>query len=234
MKSVTLIIGIWALTSACSCAAQQQAEITMDIHDFEMDRVGKVPSGFKTALTTGGGKPGQWIIRKETDAPSGHNVVAQTSKIRKNSRFPMLILDKLAARDVDVSVRFKPISGRIDQAAGIVWRYQDKDNYFIVRANALEDNVVAYKVEKGRRSSIGVKGKPSSYGVQTDVPSKQWSSLRVIATGKLYEIYLNNRKLFEVENATFTHAGKIGLWTKADSVTYFDDLKVISLDAKPK
>jgi hypothetical protein len=199
------------------------------VNDFETDRIGKVPSGFTTALTTGGGEPGQWIMRKEADAPSGRNVVAQASAIRKNSRFPMLVLDKLVARDVDVSVRFKPISGRIDQAAGLVWRYEDKDNYFVVRANALEDNVVAYKVEKGRRSSIGVKGNPSSYGVQADVPSKQWNSLRVVAEGKLHQIYLNDQKLFEVENATFAQAGRIGLWTKADSVTYFDDLKIMLL-----
>ena len=131
-----------------------------------------------------------------------------------------------------MSVRFKPISGKVEKAAGIVWRYQDKDNYLVVRANALENNVVAYKVEKGKRSSIGIKGDLSSYGVKVEVPGGQWNSLRVVAVGQLFEIYLNDRKLFEVENATFMKAGQIGLWTKADSVTHFDDLKVISLDAQ--
>jgi hypothetical protein len=126
--------------------------------------------------------------------------------------------------------RLRRVSGRVDQGAGIVWRYQDEDNYYVVRANALENNVVAYKVEKGKRSNIGVKGAGSAYGVNTEIPSGQWNSLRVVSDGELFEIYSNHRKLFEVEDATFAEAGRVGLWTKADSVTYFDDLTVVLLD----
>ena len=200
------------------------------VHNFDADRAGTIPAGFSSELTGGGG-PAKWAVLDQADAPSPEKVVAQLSDDRTNRRYPLLIDNTFEARDLDVSVRFKPISGKVDQAAGIVWRYQDADNYFIVRANALEDNVVAYKVEKGKRSSIGIKGDASSYGVKAEVPGGQWNSLRVVVVGKLFEIYLNDRKLFEVESKTFRESGKIGLWTKADSVTHFDDLVAISLDA---
>ena len=193
---------------------------------FENDNAGIVPASFSTALTGKGG-PGRWIIREEANAPSGSKVVAQTTDDRTSYRFPLLVHDKLVARDVDISIRFKPISGSVDQAAGIVWRYLDRNNYYIVRANALEDNVVLYKVEKGRRSDLDVKGTKSSYGAEAKVPSGRWNSLRVVAVGKLFQVYLNDQQLFEVEDTTFTEPGKVGLWTKADSVTYFDDLTIV-------
>ena len=234
MKSPQLIALLSSLVLTYSWVAQLPAEAAMGkatMHDFEDDEPGNVPAGFTSALTGSGG-PAEWVVLHQADAPSGRKVAAQVSADRTNSRYPLLIDDKSKAQDVDVSVRFKPISGTVDQAAGIVWRYQDRGNYFIVRANAMENNVVAYKVEKGKRSSIGIKGDPSSYGVKVEVPGGQWNSLRVVAVGQLFEIYLNDRKLFEVENATLMKAGQIGLWTKADSVTHFDDLKVISLDAQ--
>jgi hypothetical protein len=114
----------------------------------------------------------------------------------------------------------------VDQAAGLVWRYQDEDNYYIVRANALEDNVVLYKVEKGKRTDLPLKGEGRTYGRKTEVPSGQWSTLRLVAQGSLFEVHFNGQKLFDVEDSTFTGPGKVGVWTKADSVTYFDDLTV--------
>jgi len=97
----------------------------------------------------------------------------------------------------------------------------------------VEDNVVAYKTENGKRSNIGVKGKGNAYGVNVDVPHQKWNTLRIIMKGNLIEIFLNHTKLFEVENNTFSEAGKVGLWTKADAVTQFDDLRVQSLDRTP-
>lgn len=200
-------------------------------YDFESDKAGEVPTGFVEALTAGGG-PVKWNVVEAGDTPSGKKAVAQLSNDDTNTRYPLLILDKFTAKDVVVSVRFKPVSGKVDQAAGIVWRLQDKDNYFVVRANALENNVVAYKTVNGKRSSIGVKGDTGSYGVKAEVPSNKWSTLRVRMVGNLAEIYLNDKKLFEVENDALTDAGKVGLWTKADSVIQFDDLKVTPLDKK--
>lgn len=199
------------------------------LYDFEEGNPGEVPGGFTSDLTAGGG-PVKWALLNEEGAPSGGNVVAQLSQDRTNGRYPLLIHDTFSARDVDLSVRFKPVSGSVDQAAGLVWRYQDRNNYYIVRANALEDNVVAYKVENGRRSSIGTKGDVSSYGVKVEVPGGKWSNLRVVAVGGDFGFYLNGKKLFEAEDSTFGAAGKIGLWTKADSVTLFDDLLAVALD----
>jgi len=199
------------------------------VFDFETDEVDQLPAGFTEALTGGGG-PVRWRVQEADDAPSGGKVVAQLSDDRTNARYPHLVRDDFTAKDVDVSVRFKTISGQVDASGGLVFRYKDKDNFYVVRANSLEGNVVAYKTENGRRSNIGVKGRGNAYGVKADVPHQQWNTLRVIMKGNLIEIFLNDRKLFEVENDTFTEAGKVGLWTKADAVTQFDDLRVTSLD----
>lgn len=197
--------------------------------DFEAEEDGAVPSGFTSAVNKG--RPGVWQVERVADAPSGANAVVQTDADRTNSRFPVLVYDGLQATNVDLSVRFQPVSGRVDQAAGLVWRYRDVNNYYVVRANALEDNVVLYKVENGKRSDLPVKGAGRSYGVDADVPDQGWGELRVTARGPLFEVYLGERKLFEVEDHTFTDSGRIGVWTKADSVTRFDDLRIANLDA---
>ena len=137
------------------------------------------------------------------------------------------MLSGRAATDIDLSVRFKPVSGRVDQAGGLVWRFRDEDNYYVVRANALEDNVVLYKVENGRRTDLPLRGEGRTYGKSAEVPNGQWSTLRVVANGSLFEVYLNGTKLYEVEDSTFTSGGRVGVWTKADSVTLFDDLSVV-------
>lgn len=199
--------------------------------DFETAEVGKLPPNFSTALTGGGGAV-TWIVKEEPSAPSGGKVLAQTSTDGTSYRFPLCVYDNFTAKDVMVSVKFKPISGKVDQAAGIVWRYRDKDNYYIVRANALENNVVLYKVEDGKRTDL----KPLdaglfAYGKKAKVPKEQWSELRVVAKGNRFEVSLNGDSLFVVEDDTFTKAGRVGLWTKADSVTYFDNLTIESHDA---
>ncbi|MGH7493647.1 MAG: family 16 glycoside hydrolase [bacterium] len=190
---------------------------------FDNDEAGKPPKGFSFELT-GKGKLGVWLVTKDEAAPSKPNVLAQTDMDATSYRFPLCVFDSVTAAGVDLSVKFKPIKGKVDQAAGLVWRYQDKDNYYIVRANALENNVVLYKVEKGKRTDLDPKDSGLfAYGKKAKVLSGQWSTLRVVAKGTLFEVYLNAEKLFEVEDNTFTGAGKIGLWTKADSYTLFDD-----------
>ena len=192
--------------------------------DFNADVVGQAPKGFLFGHTARVGAPGRWIIQQD----GANNVLAQTDADSTGARFPVAVLADVTAADVDLSARFKPVSGRVDQAAGLVWRYRDEDNYYIVRANALEDNVVLYKVEKGRRTDLPVKGEGRTYGKKADVPGGQWSTLRVVATGPRFEVYFNGTKLYEVEDTTFTQPGKVGVWTKADSVTQFDDLTVVT------
>ena len=193
--------------------------------DFNNDRVGEAPSGFSTALT-GRGRPGKWVVMKDPASPEQGNILAQTDADTTDYRFPVCVYDGLTAKDVDVSVKFKPVSGKGDQGAGIVWRYQNKDNYYIVRANALEGNVVLYKVENGKRTDLPLKGIGRTYGMKEKVPSGQWGTLRVVANGNHFEVYHNGKKLYDVEDETFKEAGKIGLWTKADSVIYFDDVQI--------
>lgn len=203
--------------------------MAMNIHaqtvDFDMDETGKPPKGFTAALT-GRGVPGVWVIHRESSAPSQPNVLAQTDMDATGYRFPLCIYDGFIWKDIDLSVKFKPVKGKGDQAAGLVWRYKDQDNYYIVRANALENNVVLYKVENGKRTDLPLLGKGRTYGAKAKVPSGEWGTLRVVVNGNLFEVFLNGTKLYEVEDTTFTESGKVGLWTKADSYTLFDDLKI--------
>jgi 3-keto-disaccharide hydrolase len=192
--------------------------------DFSDDIVGQAPKGFEFGHTAKVGAPGKWVVQAE----GGNKFLAQVDPDNTRSRFPVAVLSDVTASDVDVSMRFKPVSGRVDQAAGLVWRFQNEDNYYIVRANALENNVVLYKVEKGKRTDLPVKGEGRTYGKKAQIPSGQWSTLRVVAAGPRFEVYFNASKLYEVEDTTFTQAGKIGVWTKADSVTQFDDLTVVT------
>ena len=191
--------------------------------NFEATVVGEIPEGFSTAVTGGGGPP-SWAVVDDPTAPGGAKVLAQQSADRTSYRFPLCLYDLLEAEDVEVSVRFKPISGTVDQAAGLVARFKDKDNYYVVRANALEHNVRLYKVEQGKRKQFA--------GVRVKVLPHQWQSLTLVVQGTHFQVLLNNRPLFEATDATFKDMGKVGLWTKADSVTYFDDFSVKTAAAR--
>jgi Domain of Unknown Function (DUF1080) len=193
---------------------------------FDQASPGKLPAGWTVAMTHAGAPP-RWEIVHDESAPSPPNVLAQLSRDRTAGRFPLAIWDRALLQDGEISVAFKAVDGSIDQAAGIVWRYQDANNYYIARANALENNVVLYKVESRVRSSIAPKGLPSrSYGVKRLIPSGRWNKLKVVFRGATFTVSLNQERLFEAEDTTFQKPGKIGLWTKADSVTYFEDFTI--------
>src|SRR5215207_311527 len=155
---------------------------------------------------------GTWEVRAEADAPSPPNALCQTG----TATFPAFSLGDAVFADVVVATRFKPISGREDRAAGLIFRIQDKDNYYILRANALENNVNFYKYAGGRRSSLKE--------ARAQVPSGQWQELRVEAAGNRFRGFLNGEQVVEVTDDTY-QAGQVGLWTKADSVTCFDDVE---------
>ena len=131
--------------------------------DFNKDKTGEPPKGFLTTLT-GQGRAGVWIVTKDDSSPNQGNVLAQTDADATSYRFPLCVHEGVMTKDADISVKFKPLSGKKDQAAGIVWRYKDKDNYYIVRANALENNVVLYKIQAGKREDLPVKGEGRTYG----------------------------------------------------------------------
>ena len=145
MQALTLL----TMTVAVALAASEARAQTFS---FDKETPGKAPSGFSCGLT-GRGKPGVWIVKADDTAPSPPNALAQTDPDPTDYRFPVCTVDAISAADVDVSVRFKAISGSVDQAAGLVWRFTDVNNYYIVRANAKENNVTLYKVEGGKRTS---------------------------------------------------------------------------------
>ena len=183
---------------------------------------GATPPGFVVALTGGGG-PVSWVVVEDSTAPNGKRALAQTSRDTTDNRFPLCVFGGISARDVQVAVRFKAVSGRVDQAAGVVVRYKDADNYYVARANALEDNVRLYKVEGGRRVQIA--------GISIKVSPGQWHDLRLSARGTHLVVTFDD-KWFEADDATFQSAGLAGLWTKADSVTHFDNLRIESHDRR--
>jgi hypothetical protein len=175
---------------------------------FDTDSVGGLPRGSEEFS-------GSWIVRDEADAPTSPNALCQTA----SAEFPALSLGDSIFGDVLVSARFKPISGETDQAAGIVFRVQDRDNYYIARANALEDNLDIYKYAKGQRSLVA--------SGDVEVPSGLWQELSVDVSGDKIQAFLSGRLVVEAEDSDYA-AGKLGLWTKADSVTCFDDVAAIA------
>jgi hypothetical protein len=220
MRTIAMTIIALLLASPALAEPQPASETGINFDTFE---AGKTPTGFSTALTGGGG-PVSWMIREDSTAPSGGQVLAQTSSDTTDYRFPLCVYDKFTGKDVEVSVKFKAISGKVDQAAGLVARLQDKDNYYIVRANAIEDNVRLYKVVGGSRKQFA--------GTKTKVSSGEWHILKLAVKGKHFQVFFDDKLLFEADDDTFKEAGKVGLWTKADSVTYFDDLKIESYDSQ--
>jgi hypothetical protein len=197
--------------------APQQSSGKQFVYNFDTDTPGQMPAKFHSAKT-GGGTQEKWAVMADPAAPSKSNVVAQTSTDRTDYRFPLLISDEGSFQDLDLSVKFKAVSGSIDRAGGLVFRLKDPNNYYIVRANALENNYRLYHVVNGRRSQFA--------GANFKVTSGEWHELRVEAVGNKIICYYDGNKKIEATDETFKDAGKVGLWTKADSVTSFDDLRV--------
>ncbi len=187
------------------------------VYNFDSDMAERLPAKFHSAKT-GGGAQEKWAVAADPTATSRPNVVTQASTDRTDYRFPLLISDEGSFQDLDLSVKFKAVSGSVDRAGGLVFRLKDANNYYIVRANALENNYRLYRVVNGWRSQFA--------GANLKVTSGEWHELRVEAMGDKITCYYDGSKKIESTDGTFKEAGKVGLWTKADSVTSFDDLRV--------
>jgi hypothetical protein len=185
---------------------------------FESTQTGAAPEGW-TSTFTGSGDP-KWTVESDGTAPSKSKVIKQSGR----ATYPLLLKNDSSVKDGFVEVKFKAISGSQDRAAGVVWRAKDANNYYVARANALEDNVVLYKTVKGVRSPLDIVGRKGGYGTDVKVPAGTWHSLRVDFSGSRFRVSFNGKQLFEVEDSAFADAGKVGLWTKADSVTLFDQV----------
>jgi len=184
--------------------------------NFDSDDAGKTPAGF-TSYATGGGPAGKWVVTEMSGAPSGKHVVVQTDANSTDTRFPVLIADSGDYADLDVSMKAKAISGKIDQGMGLVFRFGDPKSYYIVRANALENNFRLYKMVNGKRLQFA--------GANAKVSSGQWHTLRAVARGDHITCWFDGKELIDSHDKTYS-TGRVGLWTKADSVIAFDDLTV--------
>jgi len=177
--------------------------------NFDDMKTGAAPAGW-TATQTGSGSA-KWAIEKDESAPSKPNVLKQSGQ----ATFPVCFKNGTNIKDGFVEVKFKPVAGKEDQAGGVIWRVQDANNYYISRANALEDNVTIYHTINGKRVAFK--------NINTKVTSGVWHTLRVDFTGNKFTVTFDGNKVIEATDQSFPNAGKVGLWTKADSVTLFDD-----------
>jgi hypothetical protein len=176
---------------------------------FDTDAVGQQPAGW-TCGTTGKGNP-RWTIETDASAPSPPNVLKQAG----TATFPWCVKNDTQAENGSVEVKFKALSGKEDQAGGVVWRWKDSNNYYVARANALENNLSLYYTENGSR-------RPLKY-VDAPVPANTWHTLKVTYKGEAIQVSLNGKVYIDLKDARISGGGKAGVWTKADSVTLFDD-----------
>ena len=176
---------------------------------FEADVVGQPPAGW-TCGATGRGAP-KWSVEADVTAPSKGKVLRQSG----TATFPWCVRTDAKLSDGWVEVKFKPISGKEDQAGGVVWRWQDGDNYYVARANALENNVSLYYTERGSRKTLKY--------VNAPVAPAQWHTLRVDFAGTKIGVSLDGKRYIDFEDSHITGSGAVGVWTKADSITSFDE-----------
>src|SRR4030081_3483127 len=207
----------WAVIAA-AFSLLEVTDMSNHAVSFETTRIGVAPEGW-TATLTGSGNP-KWTVESDETAPSKLKIVKQSGR----ATYPLLLKDNTSIKDGFIEVKFKDIAGSEDRAAGLVWRARDADNYYVVRANALEDNVVLYKTVRGTRSPLDIVGRKGGYGTDVPIPANIWHNLRIDFKGSRFAVSFNGKQLFEVEDSTFADAGKVGLWTKADSVTLFNQV----------
>ena len=200
--------------------ATTQAQRAMTQVDIAGMQPGVAPPGFIFGRT-GQGTPGDWRVVADPSAAE-QKAIAQISQDRTDYRFPLAVYGAVSARNVDVVVRFKPVDGTVDQAGGIAVRLASPDDYYVARANALEDNVRFYRVVSGSRQQI--------QGVNTKVAANQWHMLGLRAEGDRFAVSFDGKPLFTAQDSTFVSPGKVALWTKADSITHFDTIAITPLD----
>jgi hypothetical protein len=214
-RAATVLLLLTGVSLMSSVARGQITQI-----DIPRMSLGASPVGFNFART-GGGASGQWRVVEDPTAIGG-KAIAQVSQDRTDYRFPLAIYQPVSAADIEVTVRFKPVDGRVDQAGGIAVRLLSPDDYYVVRANALENNVRFYKVVHGRRIQLE--------GIDIPVAGGQWHMLGLRAEGNRFTVSYDGRVVFAAFDDTYSDAGQVALWTKADSLTFFDTIAITPLE----
>ncbi|MFB9265268.1 hypothetical protein ACFFWD_19270 [Bradyrhizobium erythrophlei] len=187
--------------------------------EIERMTLGAPPAGFSFGRT-GQGAGGEWTVTADPTALGGR-AIEQSSTDRTDHRFPLAIHESLSAVNLEVVIRFKAVAGKVDQAGGVAVRLADADNYYVARANALEDNVRFYRVVAGRREQLA--------GANLKVTPNEWHRLSLRAEGPRFTVSYDGKALFSANDPTFANAGGVALWTKADSVTRFDQMTITQL-----
>ena len=209
-----------SIPGAIAAALLFTSSVSAQTVTFADTAPGAKPKDFESALT-GNGKTGQWEVVEDATAEGGR-ALAQLNADRTDYRFPLAIYMPTVPSEVEATIRFKPISGKVDRAGGIAVRLTDRNNYYLARANALENNVHLYRVIGGRREELA--------GVNTKVTSGEWHTLTLRAEKTRLSVSFDGKLLFSHADTTFSAPGKVALWTKADSVTRFDKLTITPLE----
>jgi hypothetical protein len=196
---------VLVLTCAVVSAALAASQAAKKSWDFESDTPGKIARGFSNEV-------GQWEVARD-----GNNQVLYQKARNDDATFNVALVEGTSYKDLDLSVRLRAVAGEVDRGGGLVWRAKDRNNYYICRYNPLEDNFRVYKVEDGKRTQFA----------SAKVPGDEaWHTVRATMSGAKITCYLDGEKLLEAEDSTFPEAGMIGLWSKADAQSYFDELAV--------
>jgi len=204
-----VLLGMLVLAGIFVTAALSKEAAKPTVFNFDADKAGEAPKGWQAAV-------GVWKVAADDTAPSKPNVLAQSAE-GPGPQFNIALAGATIFRDLDLTVRMKAVAGKADQGGGPVWRAKDAKNYYVCRWNPLEDNFRLYKVVEGKRTQLAnadLKAEPG------------WRTIRVTMKGEQIECYLDGKKVVEAKDDTFKDAGKVGLWTKADAATNFDDLTV--------
>jgi hypothetical protein len=226
MKTTVISFAVLLSILACSNSSSNNNQVENAISDsmigndtifnFENEEIGKLPAGF-FADATGKAQSIKWSIVDD----NSNKIVAQQA-INSGSCYNLLVFDKYAYQNFKASVKIKAVSGEEDQGGGLVWRYVDKDNYYIARYNPLENNFRFYKVVNGNRKQLK--------SIDSEIKSGEWFTMTVEMNGNNISCSLDGNKMIETSDDTFNSAGQIGFWTKADAVTFFDDLDITKIE----
>jgi hypothetical protein len=204
-----VLLGMLVLVGIFVTAAISEEAAKPTVFNFDADKAGYAPKGWEAAI-------GVWKVAADDTAPSKPNVLAQSAAGPK-PQFNVALATATSLKDLDLTVKMKAVSGEIDQGGGPVWRAKDAKNYYVCRWNPLEDNFRLYKLVDGKRTQLATADMEAPAG---------WRTIRVVVKGEQIECYLDGKKVIEAKDDTFKDAGKVGLWTKADAATHFDDLMI--------
>jgi hypothetical protein len=206
------VVGLLVVLLVTSAAAEEFSPLRLQESD-----IGKLPQGW-TSASTGEGEGSVWKVVRDESVPGGKGLALEQTAKGPKPLFHLCVTDAPKPSDLEMTVDFRPVSGGIDQGGGLVWRYQDHQNYYIARFNPLEKNFRVYKVLQGKRTQLAT---------QEDLElGDGWHQIKIVQAGTSIECYLDGKKHLEVHDESISRSGNVGLWTKADAVTRFANLKI--------